>query len=137
MFTSLEGRSVVVTGGSKGIGKGIAARLRRGRREGPGRRATATRRGATAHEIGDGASAFAADVADPEACAAMAAAAVERIRRHRRALRQCRHLPASEARGDERRGHGTRCCGTNLKGNFLSVKACLPASKRPARAGSS
>ena len=31
MFTSLKGRSVIVTGASKGIGRGIALPVRRGR----------------------------------------------------------------------------------------------------------
>jgi 3-oxoacyl-[acyl-carrier protein] reductase len=78
MFTSLEGRSVVVTGASKGIGKGIAAGFARA-----GARVLVVGRdgdaaAAAADELGRGASAFAADVADPEACAAMAAAAIER-----------------------------------------------------------
>ena len=78
MLTSISGRSVVVTGASKGIGKGIARVF-----ASQGARVLVVARTladaeATAAELGNGASAFSADVGDWEQCQAMAAAAAER-----------------------------------------------------------
>jgi 3-oxoacyl-[acyl-carrier protein] reductase len=126
MFTPLEGRSVVVTGASKGIGKGIAAGFARA-----GARVLVVGRdgdaaAATAAELGDGASGFAADVADPDACAAMAAAAVERhggidvLCANAGIFPDVKLAEMSAADIDQ-------VLGTNLKGNMLSVIACLPA----------
>lgn len=126
MFTSLEGRSVVVTGASKGIGKGIAAGFARA-----GARVLVVGRdgdaaAATAQELGGGASAFAADVADPDACAAMAAAAVERhggidvLCANAGIFPDVKLAEMSASDIDE-------VLGTNLKGNMLSVISCLPA----------
>jgi 3-oxoacyl-[acyl-carrier protein] reductase len=125
MFTPLEGRSVVVTGASKGIGKGIAAGFARtgARVLVVGRDAAAAE--AAAAELGDGASAFAADVADEDACAAMAAAAVERhggidvLCANAGVFPDVRLADMSPSDIDQ-------VLGTNLKGNMLSVIACLP-----------
>ena len=132
MFTSLEGRSVVVTGASKGIGKGIAAGFVRA-----GARVLVVGRdgeaaAATAAELGGGASAFAADVADAEACAAMAATAVER---HGGIDVVCANAGIFP---DVRLAQMTssdidQVLGTNLKGNMLSVIACLPALEASGR----
>jgi 3-oxoacyl-[acyl-carrier protein] reductase len=126
MFTSLEGRSVVVTGASKGIGKGIAAGFARAgaRVLVVGRDGAAAE--ATAAELGGGASAFAADVADPDACAAMAEAAVARhggidvLCANAGIFPDVKLTEMSAADIDQ-------VLGTNLKGNMLSVIACLPA----------
>ena len=126
MFTSLEGRSVVVTGASKGIGKGIAAGFVRA-----GARVLVVGRdgdaaAATAVELGGGASAFSADVVDPDACAAMAAAATERhggidvLCANAGIFPDVKLAEMSAADIDQ-------VLGTNLKGNMLSVIACLPA----------
>jgi 3-oxoacyl-[acyl-carrier protein] reductase len=126
MFTSLEGRSVVVTGASKGIGKGIAAGFARA-----GARVLVVARdgdaaSATAQELGSGASAFAADVSDPDACAALAAAAVERhggidvLCANAGIFPDVKLSEMSAADIDQ-------VLGTNLKGNMLSVISCLPA----------
>jgi 3-oxoacyl-[acyl-carrier protein] reductase len=126
MFTSLEGRSVVVTGASKGIGKGIAAGFARA-----GAKVLVVGRdgdvaAATAQELGNGASAFAADVADSDACAAMAAAAAERnggidvLCANAGIFPDVKLAEMSSADIDQ-------VLGTNLKGNMLSVIACLPA----------
>jgi 3-oxoacyl-[acyl-carrier protein] reductase len=126
MFTSLEGRSVVVTGASKGIGKGIAAGFARA-----GARVLVVGRdgaaaAATAAELGGGASAFAADVADPDACAAMAEAAVERhggidvLCANAGIFPDVKLTEMSAADIDQ-------VLGTNLKGTMLSVIASLAA----------
>ena len=126
MFTSLEGRSVVVTGASKGIGKGIAAGFVRA-----GARVLVVGRdgdaaAATAVELGGGASAFSADFVDPDACAAMAAAATERhggidvLCANAGIFPDVKLAEMSAADIDQ-------VLGTNLKGNMLSVIACLPA----------
>ena len=78
MFTSLAGRSVVVTGGSKGIGRGIATVFARA-----GARVLVTGRDeeslATAcASIGGETSFVVADVSRREDCDRMAATAVER-----------------------------------------------------------
>jgi 3-oxoacyl-[acyl-carrier protein] reductase len=126
MFTSLEGRSVIVTGASKGIGKGIAAGFARAgaRVLVVGRDAAAAT--ATAKELGDTASAFAADVADPDACAAMAAAAIERHGGIDVLCANAGIFPDVKL-GDMSAAHIDQVLGTNLKGTMLSVISCLPA----------
>ena len=102
MLTSLSGRSVVVTGASKGIGKGMARVF-----ASKGAQVLIVARDlaqaeAAASEIGAGASAVAADVSNPEDCARMAQTAVER------------HdgIDIVEA---PRSGSGSRCCGARYE----------------------
>jgi 3-oxoacyl-[acyl-carrier protein] reductase len=132
MFTSLEGRSVIVTGASKGIGKGIAAGFARA-----GARVLVVGRdgaaaAATAEELGSGASAFAADVADPEACAAMAAAAVERHGGIDVLCANAGIFPDAKL-SDMSAADIDQVLGTNLKGTMLSVISCLPALEATGR----
>jgi 3-oxoacyl-[acyl-carrier protein] reductase len=132
MFTSLEGRSVIVTGASKGIGKGIAAGFARA-----GARVLVVGRdgaaaAATAEELGSGASAFAADVADPEACAAMAAAAVERHGGIDVLCANAGIFPDVKL-SDMSAADIDQVLGTNLKGTMLSVISCLPALEATGR----
>jgi 3-oxoacyl-[acyl-carrier protein] reductase len=132
MFTSVEGRSVIVTGASKGIGKGIAAGFARA-----GARVLVVGRdgaaaAATAEELGSGASAFAADVADPEACAAMAAAAVERHGGIDVLCANAGIFPDAKL-SDMSAADIDQVLGTNLKGTMLSVISCLPALEATGR----
>ena len=97
MTQSLQGRSVVVTGGSKGIGKGIARVFAKA----GAKVAIVARNGAEAEaaakEIGHGAFGLVrrCDIAAKPREGDEAGGSQER--RHRRALRQCRHLPARKS----------------------------------------
>ena len=131
MLTSVEGRSVVVTGASKGIGKGIAKVF-----ASHGARVLIVARGledaqATAEEIrGDGgtASAFSADVTNPEEMDGMAAEAAERHGGIDVLCSNAGIFPQSHLENmssDE----WDLVLGTNLKGTFLAIKSCLPHLK--------
>lgn len=122
MFTSVAGRSVVVTGGTKGIGKGIAAVFARA-----GARVLITGRGPDAPEkLPDGVTFAAGDVSSAADCERIAATAIERhggidILCANAGIFPDRRLEEmSEADIDE-------VLGVNLKGTMLTVKACLPA----------
>ena len=131
MLTSVEGRSVIVTGSSKGIGKGIATVFAN-----QGARVLIVARGisdaeATAAEIreaGGTASAFAADVTKSEELDAMAAAATARHGGIDVLCCNAGIFPQSHLEnmsGDE----WDLVLGTNLKGTFLAIKSCLPHLK--------
>ena len=131
MLNSIEGHSVIVTGASKGIGKGIAkvfatkgARvLVVARNIGPAE--------ATANEIraaGGKASALAADVSswpDAQRIAAEATAqfgGVDVLCANAGVFPAAKLHELTPEAWDE-------VLGTNLKGTFLAIKACLPAMK--------
>ena len=131
MLTSVEGRSVIVTGSSKGIGKGIATVFAN-----QGARVLIVARGlsdaeATAAEIresGGTASAFSADVTKSEELDAMAAAATERHGGIDVLCCNAGIFPQSHLENmssDE----WDLVLGTNLKGTFLAIKSCLPHLK--------
>ena len=131
MLTSVEGRSVIVTGSSKGIGKGIATVFAN-----KGARVLIVARGlsdakATAAEIresGGTASAFSADVTKSEELDAMAAAATERHGGIDVLCCNAGIFPQSHLENmssDE----WDLVLGTNLKGTFLAIKSCLPHLK--------
>ena len=128
MLTSISGRSVVVTGASKGIGKGIARVFAsQGARVLVVARTLADAQ-ATAAELGGGASAFSADVGDFEQCQAMAAAAAERHGGIDVLCANAGVFPQTDIEEMDP-AEWDLVMGTNLKGNFLSVKACLGALK--------
>jgi 3-oxoacyl-[acyl-carrier protein] reductase len=128
--SSLQGKSVVVTGASKGIGKGIARVFA----QAGGAKVLVVSRHleeaeATAREIGQGASGFAADVTKPEEMAAMAKAAAERYGGIDVLCANAGVFPQvklEEMTSDQWDG----TFAINVKGCFLSVQACVPYLKK-------
>ena len=132
MSQSLKGKSVIVTGGSKGIGKGIARVF-----AGHGAKVLIVARHlkgaeATAQEFakaGGTASAFAGDVTKLSDMQAMAKAAADRhggidvLCANAGIFPQAKIEEMSPETWDE-------VMDTNLKGTFLAIKACLPALKK-------
>jgi 3-oxoacyl-[acyl-carrier protein] reductase len=131
MSQSLKGKSVIVTGSSKGIGKGIARVF-----AGHGAKVLIVARNlkeaeATAAELGKTGgtvSAFAADVTKLSDMQAMAKAAVERhggldvLCANAGIFPQAKIEDLSPETWDE-------VMDTNLKGTFLAIKACVPHLK--------
>ena len=128
MSTSLHGRSVIVTGGSKGIGKGIARVFVKAGAKVMIAARHLDQAAAAAKEIGHGASAFAADVTKLPDMEAMAEAAGERhggidvLCANAGIFPQARLEDMTSAQWDE-------VIDTNLKGTFHAVKACVPYLK--------
>jgi 3-oxoacyl-[acyl-carrier protein] reductase len=132
MFTSIAGRAVVVTGGTRGIGKGIASVFARNGakvlitgRDADAARTAAEELGAAGGEV----SYVLANVASREDCRRMAAIAQERLGGIDVLCANAGIFPdgrledLTEADLDE-------VFGINLKGTVLSVQACLPALAR-------
>jgi 3-oxoacyl-[acyl-carrier protein] reductase len=132
MFTPITGRSVVVTGGSRGIGRGIARVFARA-----GARVLVVARGEDAARetvdaiTADGgrASYLLADLADPGSAEALARAALER---HGGVDVLCCNAgiyPAALLR-DLTAEDIDLVLAVNVRSMMLSVRACLPAMER-------
>ncbi len=131
MFTSLTGRSVIVTGSSKGIGRGIALRF-----GAAGCNVLVVSRrldeaNAVAAQIlaeGGSARAVEADVTRPKDMQAMAKAALDSFGAIDILCANAGIFPAAKLDAMTEADFDL-VLGTNLKGTFLSVSACLPAMK--------
>lgn len=135
MLTPIAGRSVIVTGASKGIGKGLARTFAQ---KGAnvlvvGRDAEQAQR--TAAEIaasGGAASAFAADVTQPAQMESMAAYALEKHGGIDILCANAGIFPAAKLI-DMSPEDWDQVIDTNLKGTYLSVAACLPQMRKNRR----
>jgi len=129
MLTSLKGKSVVVTGASKGIGKGIARVFARSGANVMVVARNARQARVAAKELGQSASAFGADVTKLEDMEKMAKAAARKnggidvLCANAGIFPQAKIEDMSPEQWDE-------VLATNLKGTFLAVKACLPYLKK-------
>jgi 3-oxoacyl-[acyl-carrier protein] reductase len=132
MFASLKDRSVIVTGASKGIGRGVALRFAQVGCKVLVVARDASRAQKVADEIvaaGGAAAAFGADVTSPANMQAMARAAEEAYGGIDILCANAGIFPAARLDSMTAADFDT-VIGTNLKGTFLSVSACLPAMKR-------
>ena len=132
MFTPLRGRSVLVTGGTKGIGKGIAAAFAAegtnvvitGRDEQAGKQAAAD---LAAGAAGGGTVSYVpGDVADPDSCARVVATAVQRGGGLDVLCCNAGIFPAAPL-SDMTPAQLEDVLGTNLKGTIYAVQAAMPA----------
>jgi 3-oxoacyl-[acyl-carrier protein] reductase len=131
MFNSLAGRSVIVTGASKGIGRGIALRFgRAGCKVLVVSRRLAEANAVAAEILAHGGTArgFAADVTRQPDMQAMAAAALDAHGAIDVLCANAGIFPAAKL-DEMTEAQFDAVIGTNLKGTFLSVSACLPAMK--------
>jgi 3-oxoacyl-[acyl-carrier protein] reductase len=132
MFTSIAGRAVVVTGGTRGIGKGIASVFARNGakvlitgRDAEAARAAAEDLQAAAAEPGE-VSYVLADVSSREDNRRVAAIAQERLGGVDVLCANAGIFPDASLE-DLTEDDLDQVFGVNLKGTILSVQACLPA----------
>jgi 3-oxoacyl-[acyl-carrier protein] reductase len=126
MLKSLAGKTVIVTGASRGIGRGIAQRFGRA-----GINVLVVSRnqedaGNVATEIGPNAAGFAADVSKPEDCAAMAEAAISRFGGIDILCANAGIFPGAKL-SEMTPAEFDHTINANLRSTFLSVSAVLPA----------
>jgi 3-oxoacyl-[acyl-carrier protein] reductase len=128
MFSSMNGRSVVVTGGSRGIGRGIARVFAEA-----GARVLITGRDKTSLDeaVADISSVgevvgFAADVADRDQCDAVARAAVEHHGGIDVLCANAGIFPKADLE-TMTRSDLDEVLSTNFYGTVFAVQACLPA----------
>lgn len=141
MFTSLSGRSVLVTGGSKGIGKGIAAGFASegakvvitGRDSTAGER-TAAELAAAASKAGSAGEVtfVAGDVGDQESCQSVAAVAQQRHGGLDVVCCNAGIFPLARLE-DMTARQLDEMLAINLKGTFFIIQAALPALRRSAQ----
>jgi 3-oxoacyl-[acyl-carrier protein] reductase len=129
MFTSIAGRAVVVTGATRGIGKGIArvfagagARVLIVGRDAEAAKVTVAELSAAAAEV----SYLLADVSRREDCQRIAEAAAERFGGIDVLCANAGIFPAAPL-AEMTDENIDEVLGTNLRGTILSVQACLPA----------
>jgi 3-oxoacyl-[acyl-carrier protein] reductase len=133
MFTPVEGRTVIVTGGTKGIGKGIATEFAKaganvvvtGRDRAAGEAAVADLSGFGAGEV----SYVQGDVGKLADCERMASEAVERHGGIDVLCANAGIFPDSKL-VDMTEEDIDQIFATNVKGTMLSVKACMPALEK-------
>ncbi len=133
MFTSLAGRSVLVTGGTRGIGKGIAAAFAAegasvaiaGRDRAVGEQA-ADQIGAAAADAGGKVTFVPGDVTDPASCAEIVAAAIELGGGLDVLCCNAGIFPSASLR-EMTPDQLEEVLAVNLKGTIFAVQAALPA----------